>query len=50
MEEASLAPHPGQPELSLMILISAILTGVRWNFKVVLICISQMAKNAEHFF
>jgi hypothetical protein len=43
-------PHPLQQELSLLLLMVAILTLVIWNLKVVLICISLMAKDAEHFF
>ena len=45
-----LSPHLGQPVLSLEFLILAILTDVRWNLKVVLMCISLMIKDDEHFF
>ena len=46
----TLAPHPYQRELSLVFLILVILTGVRWNPKVVFICISLVAKDIEYFF
>jgi hypothetical protein len=45
-----LTPHPHQSELVLVCLILAILTGVIWNLKVILICISMMAKDVEHVF
>jgi hypothetical protein len=45
-----LFPYPRQHLLSTEILILAILTGVRWNLRVVLICISLMIKDAEHVF
>jgi hypothetical protein len=42
------SPHPHQ--YLLVFLMIAILTGVRWNLSVVLICISFMARDSEHFF
>jgi hypothetical protein len=42
-----LATHPRQHLLSLEFLILAILIGVRWNLRVILICVSLMTKDVE---
>jgi hypothetical protein len=47
---ALLPLHPHQHLLSSEFLILAILTGMKWNLRVVLICIFLISKDVEHFF
>jgi hypothetical protein len=43
-------PHPHQYLLVVVFLLVAVLTGVKWNLSVVLICISFIARDGKHFF
>jgi hypothetical protein len=46
----SFSPQPHQHLLLVVFLMMAILTGVKWNLSVVLICISFVAGDGEQFF
>jgi hypothetical protein len=48
--ESAFFSHPHQHLLVVVLLMIAILTGVRWNLSVGLIYISFMARDGEHFF
>ena len=45
-----LSPHPHQNLLSPEFFLLAILSGMEWNLRVVLICIYLMSKDIQHIF
>lgn len=48
VKEAALTPHSHWHLLSVLLLMLATLTGVRWNLRSVLVCIFLTAKDDEH--